>query len=413
MFGHAVLPNGVNGTREAVVVVSDAWGVPKADFEVALVDSADLPRGTEIQAATSRTDVNGFARFLNLSGESYFAGRVVGNRFQTLGSVDFRAAFGQNISLATLQFDLAGHGTPEYLDIVAFDVRDGLPLTGAQIFRNGTVVATLDSRGFAQIKLPPGMSELTLRSGSQELGFVVHVPEPTPDLLSGGPDGVMLVIALFFVLLIAPIATIAIAHDSIAREKAQGSIDLILSRPATRTGVLVGKFAGTTSAVVIPLWGTLLAGAAAISVLSGKSITWSFFGVVLLAAALYVACFVVLVLVFSTAAKTTGTAIMFGFLVWILFFLVWGLVVQVVLLASGFTQADRGYFELLTWAGLLNFNTLYQATIIEAYPGGGTNPFSFQGESIIPDWGAPVAFVIWFVVLLVLAVWVFNRKAAE
>jgi len=85
----------------------------------------------------------------------------------------------------------------------------------------------------------------------------------------------------------------------------------------------------------------------------------------------------------------------------------------VVLLASGLNSADRGYYELLTWAGLLNFNTLYQASVIEAYPGGGTNPFSFQGQSLIPDWGAPVAFFLWFAALLVLSLWVFNRKAAE
>lgn len=413
MFGHPLLPAGINGTREAAVFVSDAWGVPKANFEVALVDSADLPRGTQIQALTSRTDANGIARFTNLTGESYFAGRVVGDRFQTIGNVDFRAAYGQNISLASAMFDLAHRGTLEYVDLVAFSVPTGLPLEGAEVSRNGTVIATLDAHGFAQIRLPSGFSQLILRSGSENVSYEAFVAEPQPDLLQGGPDGVMFVVAIVFVLIIAPIATIAIAHDAIARERAQGSIDLILSRPATRIGVLLGKFAGATTAVVIPLWGTLLVGAMAVSAFSGKSVTWSFMGVVLAAAALYVATFAALVLVFSTAAKTTGTAIMFGFLVWILFFLVWGLIVQLVLLASGLTPADRGYYELLAWAGLLNFNTLYQATVIQAYPAGGTNPFSFQGQSIIPDWGAPAAFIVWFVALLILALWAFNRKAAE
>jgi ABC-type transport system involved in multi-copper enzyme maturation permease subunit len=142
------------------------------------------------------------------------------------------------------------------------------------------------------------------------------------------------------------------------------------------------------------------------------AIDGGFFAGILIGVAVYVAAYTLLLLILSTLAKTTGTAIMFGVLLWILYNLMWGVVTLLVTLAAGLTAADRAYYDVLVYSGMLNINTVYQGIVSNAYPGA-TNAFFVNGQEYLPLWGPLAVACVWIVVLFGLAVWVFNRKATE
>jgi ABC-type transport system involved in multi-copper enzyme maturation permease subunit len=120
-----------------------------------------------------------------------------------------------------------------------------------------------------------------------------------------------------------------------------------------------------------------------------------------------------LLLILSTLAKSTGTAIMFGVMLWLLYNFFWGVVLLLVTWAAGLSPADRGYYDLTILSGLLNLNDLYVALLAISYPGNASNPFTFQGEELLPTWAPGAAYAVWLAVLFLVALWVFNRRAAE
>lgn len=110
-----------------------------------------------------------------------------------------------------------------------------------------------------------------------------------------------------------------IAFDAIAKERIHGTLDLLLSRPVSRVGSVLGKIGGTFFAVAVPVTLVNAVGVVVIWAVSGRPPTWSFAAAFMGLALLLVAFYVLLQVAFSTLAKTSGTAILFGFLVFLAF----------------------------------------------------------------------------------------------
>jgi Cu-processing system permease protein len=409
IIAHPSWPDGPNGLATGVVFVTNVWGEPRAGFELSL-RSGNGPVVEVIGNAT--TDADGFAYFPGLSPGQY----AVAERGPGPVAMNFNELTVPQVALPLdvwmSQKDASGNGSSADI-LVHATGEDGAPLAGAEITLDGAVVATLDGRGFAHIVMPPGTYEFELTHGGSQAGFIAHVNEPRAAFLESGATVVLLVVAGLFIPIILPIVTIAVAHDAIARERVQGSLDAVLSRPTTRYGVLLGKFLGVQTALMIPVFAAVAVGAAVIGALSGKAVDGAFFASILVAVTAYIAAYTLLLLILSTVAKTTGTAVMFGIMLWIIYNFFWGVIVFLVTSVLGLDAGDRAYYDIAIWASMFNLNELYGALLTVSFPGLEGNPYVFQGQEIIPKWGPAVAFALWIVALFAVALWVFDRKAAE
>lgn len=427
-FAHPVLPFN-NGTYSIEVFAADAYGRPHHPFTVVLADLVFSTEGgggfgppgsggggvSYKPIAEAQTDAAGWARFDGLRAVAYGLG-INNSRTEQFEIIDFftmAPAPGNDFHIALHQFDLGQNGSNGHI-VMQAAAFDGTPMGGAQVRVDGVGVGALDAQGYGHFIIGPGASRnITVQSASLSAFEVVAVREPNPTAIQRGPDFILYIVAAALIPVFVPIATIAIAHDAIAREKANGSIDFILSRPATRKGLLLGKLIGSTGALLVPVYITILLGAMVIGGVSGQAFSWSFLAAIYLAVTIYVASYSLLLLMLSTLAKTTGTAIMFGVLLWVLYNLLWNLVVFLVTSAAGLSVASPDYAAVQAYIGLFNLNDLYSQVVGSAYPGAFAAVLGGSGGEILPSWAPLAAALAWLVGLFVVALQVFERKVAE
>lgn len=400
VWGHAVVAP--DGNHTAVVWVSDPFGGPLTDRSVEFLEPSGPPL---VVIGTSRTDARGFASL------------DVGNRpavraTSTLGTYTGDAdilfpppGIVENFTASFFSWDL---DNDLVFDEWAVHVTDaaGDP-AAARVLVNGTEVATTDALGYAAYELPVGISNVTIEVGSdRQTGL--HVVTGGGGLpLASGPDTVLLLIAGLSALFIS-IFAIVVSFDAISKERVQGTMDLLLSRPVSRTGVLLGKFLGSFGAVAVPVVLVELAGIAAITAASGKAPTGSFAAAFIGLSLLLIAFYVLIQLTFSTLAKTSGTAVLFGVLVWLLLNLLYP-ILTFMLGSAIFAGNPAGQFRFSQAAALGNPSDLYSILLAHAAPG---DLFGAIGGTAVEASVAATAAVVWFVLLLALALWTFNRKAA-
>lgn len=405
-FVHTAWPDGPNGSAAIVVWASDPFGTPRRGVDVTATEGSS----TLNVLGSQPTGSDGYAWFGNLTSGPYSVIIGGGSIFELPRTV-YVPVFPENFTVDMQARDIGGNGSAG--DILLHAVgQDGAPLAGVQVKEGSAVVAILDDRGYGHLVRGPGNYSFTIEYGSSVSTIQARVGEASPSFLSGGANPVMLVVMSAFVPLILPIMAIAVAHDAIARERAQGSLESLLSRPVTRWGVVLGKFVGSTGALLVPVYASVTVGALVIGAMTGKGIDGAFFAGTLLALTAYTAAYVLLLLVLSTLARTTGTAIMFGVLLWLVYNLLWGVVVLLLRGAAGLTPSDRGFYELEVYSDLFNLNNLYGHMVTLSYPGA-SNPNVFSGQELIPTWGPFVAYAVWLTALFALALWVFDKKAAE
>jgi ABC-type transport system involved in multi-copper enzyme maturation permease subunit len=216
--------------------------------------------------------------------------------------------------------------------------------------------------------------------------------------------------AFLFATFVIPLFAIVVTFDAVSKERVQGTIDLLLSRPASRIGVLFGKFLGTFVAVALPVTLVNLAGVGVLTAVSGKAPTGSFVLAFLGLSLLLIAFYIPIQLTFSTLAKTSGTAILFGLLVWLAFNILYP-VITLVLSSLLFPNNFQAQFRFAQYAGLGNPSSIYQQLVTFAAPE--SLRFSFGSGTILSLSLVAAAGVVWFVGTLALALWIFNRKAAD
>jgi len=236
--------------------------------------------------------------------------------------------------------------------------------------------------------------------------FTVFVFEDPFGSLFGTPDATLFFLSAVFLYLIVPIFAIVVTFDAVSKERVQGTLDLLLSRPVSRSGVLLGKFLGSFAAVAFPVTLVNLVGLGVITATSGESPSGGFATAFLGFTLLLIAFYVLLQIIFSTLAKTSGTAVLFGVLLWLLF----NLLYNVLTLAIGALLGDpAARFQFQLYAGLGNPSAIYQQLVLLYAP---LNLTGFLGGTAIGGDVLGAAAAVWLVVLLVLALWVFERKAA-
>lgn len=210
------------------------------------------------------------------------------------------------------------------------------------------------------------------------------------------------------------ITAILIGYKSIAGEREQGSIKLLLSLPHTRRDVVFGKVLGRTAVLAVPVVGALLVGTVVGSALIGQ------FGVVptvalLVVAALFTLTYVALVVGLSatTGSTTRASALTIGF--FFVFELLWDAVVVVlVFVGNGFVLPNPANFP--AWVYPLNQippTSAFLTTLTAVTPGAGSGLGGQAGTSVdafyTSPWIAVVALAVWLIVPLAIGYWRFEN----
>jgi ABC-type transport system involved in multi-copper enzyme maturation permease subunit len=394
---------GPSGEHVAVVWVSDPFGTALADTTVTFTDISVQPATT---LGSVSSDPDGFARL------------SVGNRTQIgvsirVGNAEFGSGvfFGgpiANFTVETRQADLNNDNLDDDYGVHVL-TRNGLP-AAARLYLNDTFVKDVDGHGYGLLVLPLGPSNVTVQVAGENQTYGAFVfQRSVGGFVAQGPDFVLLVIASVFATFVIPIFAIVVTFDAVSKERVAGTLDLLLSRPASRIGTLLGKFVGTFAAVAIPVTLVNLAGIGVLAAVSGQAPTGGFAIAFLGLSLLLIAFYVPLQLIFSTLAKTSGTAILFGLLVWLAFNILYPVITLV--LASLLFPNFQDQFHFTQVAGLGNPSSIYQQLVAFAAPE--SLRFSFGGGSILSLTAVATAAVVWFVGMLALAIWTFHRKAAE
>ena len=215
--------------------------------------------------------------------------------------------------------------------------------------------------------------------------------------------------------LLIPIIAIMLGFSTIAGEAEKGALYVVLSYPVRRVEVLLGKFFGLSSVLAVtPLLGFGIGGiviAATVGAEEGVAYL-AFIGLTILLGIVYLSAIIFI----SALCKTRVRAIAGGV---ILFFwaMIYGLIIFSIYIATGGEYKDflspTGLSTLPDWFwGSVVFSPgdLNQMTVMRAFDI--NQAFGFQIEA--PNWlNIPFLLVvqmIWILVPLILAYFVFNRR---
>ena len=401
-----------NSTAGIVVWVSGYLGTPHAAFPVLLGNAfpPSQPNPRFVERARLTTNATGWGTFPGVGPGEWPVRITVGAMNFTTGVSVPTVRPSLNFTVLLNRFDILGDGAARD---VGFQVvrTDGYPAQGAQVYVNGTLDGTAGANGFQYHRYDDGYWNVTLlyRSQSEERDLTVQRSPFAILPYFQGPDALLLFLGVSLMGIVYPIVAIAMSYDAVVKERMQGSLELLLSRPASRPGIAIGKFLGSFLSVALPMLGVLLGAVVGIAVAEGRWPDAVFATAFVLGTLGLIATYVLIMQIFSTLARSPGSTILAAILVWFVFNFLWSLVFLGVQAGLNIETGTSAAFALSAITGLFNPNLVYTLTVTTFMPSSLLGLFGTTGGSL-PDWTGPVAMIIWIAVLLVLAVLVFRKR---
>ncbi len=288
---------------------------------------------------------------------------------------------------------------------------DGYPASGADISLDGIEQGHPDANGFLSVPLPEGQHTLNVSFRNYTGSNFVFGSNFGGPAFENGADAVLIGLVFTFMPLILPIVAIAVSFDAIARERAQGSLELLLTRRVRREGILVGKFLGAFASIALPVVAVLVGGIGILTVVSGRAPTAGFAAAVVGASLFLLAVYVLLMLLFSTLAKSVGTAVVFGVVVWLFFNILFSFITIFLLFAAALNPTTPEFYGTLVSVLLFDPNLVYQMLVSAAAPAAGGGNIGLVPTGYLSAASLVVAAILWIAVPLLLTILVFRRKA--
>jgi len=391
--------------------VSDYAGAPHAGQTVLLGNRTPGVVGAPfVERARATTNSTGWASFPGVGNGTWIALVTIGI-VNVTRVVDLAAPPASNWTVEVQRFDLIGDQAFRDISILA-TWKDGTPVAQANVAINGTSAGSTDSRGFFHTRLSDGMWSVTVTGRGQSYTETLQVtPSPLAILpLFRGPDALLLFLGVSLMSILYPIIAIAMSYDAVAKERLQGSLEILLAKPASRSGVAIGKFLGSFLSVALPMLGVLVGAVVGIAALEGRWPDGVFATAFVVGTMGLIAIYVLIMQIFSTVARSAGTTILAAISVWLVFSFLWSLVVTAVQAAFNIESATPAYYTLSTISGLFNPNQLYTLTVTTFMPASLLGLFGTTGGGSLPEWTGPMAMVVWIVVLLAIAILVFRKR---
>ncbi len=413
---YQLVPMDPDGMANDLVVFLYEMGSmePVADVNISLrIEDMEIPEyagETDANGQWIAKDLTPAFHWLSVEGEESTSSGPFGQTQEkfTYIYVPHNSTIGYPV-LGTLARNLDIRDSGNLKDVAVWVVGpDGVPVDGATV-TVGEMTNTTDSNGLTTFfKVPKGLHNVTAIDGTL-MGFtmvnVTHDRTET-DLFAfalAGPDAVLRLVAAIAIGLVGPIYAIVLCFDSVFRERISGSIDYLLCRPMGRRAVLMGKFTGILAALMVPISFVALLGVGVVTWVSEQSPTTELVVGFLVYTVFLIAFFVLLQMIFSTVAKTTGTAILSGIGIWIFFFMLFDLLILIVLTVMNLE--DEAAVIFMNRANFLNPIGIYSMAIGQL---GNEDPILG-----VPDWAPSVALISLTIILLIAAMEIFRRRVTE
>jgi ABC-2 type transport system permease protein len=228
-----------------------------------------------------------------------------------------------------------------------------------------------------------------------------------------GPDSAAAFAAVLFLPIALPILALALGYDSISREKVEGTLDLLLSKPVSRTGVALGKIFGVVGSSLVPSL-LIVAGATLLSwARVGKLPSGSLVSGIAIASTFLIVAFSLLFLAVSALSRSMGTALLTSVLLFLLFDFFWSFV-SVLLAALGGPSGSVGWFQALEGVSLLSPSGVYQQILSFYISGPAVGP-NVSTETLLQSplpWIATSA-ASWVILPLGIFLWTMKSRVTE
>ena len=214
--------------------------------------------------------------------------------------------------------------------------------------------------------------------------------------------------------ILIPLIAIILGFSTISGEAESGSFSVVLSYPVTRLEVLLGKFLGLGSVIVVSVLAGFGIGGIIITAAAGGE-SWLGFLIFILLTVLLGLIFLSLSICISAICKKRITSIGGGLLI---FF--WGMILSFVFLgilyASGYTIGELSKGNIPSWYWFENFLSPTDLNQVAAMRGFGLNQISMgrQISVTLPDFlnagSILIVLLIWLMIPLVLAYFFFKKR---
>ncbi len=413
LWATAAWPSADNRTAGVEVWVSDYLGTPHAGYPVVLGDRYPNATNPIFTPNTSQTtNATGWAVFPNL-GPGFWPVRITAGAVVEPPVVVYIGGLrpSSNFTVDFQQFEILGDGAARDLGLQARWL-NGTPAVGADVQANGTSLGTTDGNGFFHHRFADGVWDVQVTDGAfvQERYLTVERNPLSILPLLQGPDALLLFLGVELMNLFAPIIAIAMSYDAVAKERMQGSLEILLSRPASRTGLAVGKFLGSFLSVGAPMLLVLLGALVGVASVSNRWPDATFAAAMVVGTLGLIAAYVLIMQILSTLSRSAGTAILSALVVWIVFNIAWSLVYTAVQTIFHIETGTPAAYALSTATSLFNPNLVYNLFVATFMPASLFGLFGTTGSGDLPNWAGPVALLVWIAVLLVIAVYVFRKR---
>jgi len=130
---------------------------------------------------------------------------------------------------------------------------------------------------------------------------------------------------LFIVTIVMSLLAMLFSYDAITGERQRGTLRLVISNSVPRAKILLAKFIGGTTSLLIPFILSLLAGALYISInpaIQWDGSAWAEFSLLIAASVTFISLFYLLGLMVSTFSRYSSTSILTCLFLWVLLILV-------------------------------------------------------------------------------------------
>tara|TARA_B100000965_G_scaffold130795_1_gene109030 strand:- start:312 stop:1799 length:1488 start_codon:yes stop_codon:yes gene_type:complete len=214
----------------------------------------------------------------------------------------------------------------------------------------------------------------------------------------------------YFTFMIGSMASIAVSVDSFHRERQLNTMNMLLARPVNRETIVLGKALGLSLVVGVPAFLAQIAGLYFMTTIGNTPpiasiIAFLIFGQVMIFT------MVTFQLCLAISARSGSSVVIYGLGAWLLFALVWTLVILFIAFIIGVDingenfENDPDYQTFASRMGLLNPGVLYQMVV-----GLCTNRTITIDLEGVPGWLALLSVVLWPLLCLRTATWLFKRE---
>jgi ABC-2 type transport system permease protein len=214
----------------------------------------------------------------------------------------------------------------------------------------------------------------------------------------------------YFTFMIGSMVAIGVSVDTFHKERQENTMDLLLARPINRETIVLGKALGLTMVVGIPAFIAQLIGLYFMVSEGnmppiGSMFAFLFFGQIMIFT------MVTFQLCLAISARSGSSVVIYGLSAWLLFALVWALVVITMATIIGVDingenfENDPDYQKFASRMGLLNPGVIYQMVV-----GLFTNRTIAVDLEGVPGWLALLSVVLWPIMCLRMATWLFKRE---